>query len=802
LIKIFLALFFVFFVSLYAQDSSEEIQTKELEKTIQVKEFIAVSEVSEKSVETLEVLKEISEAIKPTEKISEIHESIPSYLSSIDHILNDSQYQNLEALNIRKLQKLQSELLIYIASLNEWKNILKLKIEIYNENRTLLKKSAELWDETKLNAVKENAPQAIQEQILSIISHLKELEDVSKKNYDNTLTDLNSITTKIVKIDNMTDSLKKAEMKSSNDIFSQNSLPLFDFFSTQSLSPVNFVLGVKSSFIERYKESINYFQTKLSRWYLFLILSILIILLVAYFNYLHSKKRLFVKESSLHKKDFYFMRMPIATIVILVALAVVIIFPDYPASVMQYLLLFLILPVARIIQTFIQKEQRKFLYIFLALYALNIFDSNAVTNSFEARLFSLTLSLGLLYFILVLIQKSLLESAVNKYIKPFASKLFILFTALLTIAILSNIYGGVLLSSRILNGVFITIYSALIFYTIYIVLSGYIIIIFRRRVDTTSNVMELYSQKIEHTTIVIIKIVMFLWWIKVVLETLSLYPFVLEYNDMFMELSWKISSTVITVKAIVNFIAIVIGTWMVSKLVITVLNVEVFARFSFPRGVPTAITTTLNYIIVISGTIIALSSLGVTPEQFTLVFGALGVGIGFGLRNIIANFVSGIIMVFERPVQIGDTIEVNSTLGSVQSIGARSTTIKTFDGSEVIIPNADFIAKDITNWTLSDEYRRKLVVFKVDYDSDVEEVLSIMHDVAVSHKDVLKDPEPLATFKGFGENYLEFKLYFWLTDNLIVAPSEVSIGIYKALKEAGIKMPMPKQETYLKKVEE
>jgi len=294
--------------------------------------------------------------------------------------------------------------------------------------------------------------------------------------------------------------------------------------------------------------------------------------------------------------------------------------------------------------------------------------------------------------------------------------------------------------------------------------------------------MELYSQKIEHTTIAIIKIVMFLWWIKVVLETLSLYPFVLEYKDIFMELSWKISSTVITVESIVNFIAIVIGTWMVSKLVITLLNVEVFARFSFPRGVPTAITTTLNYIIVISGTIIALSSLGITPEQFTLVFGALGVGIGFGLRNIIANFVSGIIMVFERPIQIGDVIEIDKTMGSVQSIGARASTLETFDGSEVIIPNADFVAKEIVNWTLSDERRRKILEFKVDFDSDITEVMRIMKDVAQNHPDVLKDPEPLATFQGFGDNYLEFKLYFWLTDNLIVAQSEVSLKIYKELK--------------------
>jgi len=245
-------------------------------------------------------------------------------------------------------------------------------------------------------------------------------------------------------------------------------------------------------------------------------------------------------------------------------------------------------------------------------------------------------------------------------------------------------------------------------------------------------------------------------------------------------------------QSIFDFVLIVVGTWLLAHFVRTVLEVEVFARFHLPRGVPTAILTVLNYVIVISGTIIAFSSLGVSPQQFALIFGALGVGIGFGLRNIIANFVSGIIMVFERPVQIGDVIEVDKTMGSVQSIGARSSTVKTFDGSEVIIPNADFIAKEIINWTLSDEHRRKTVEFKVDLDNDIDEILRIMKDVASSHPDVLSSPEPLATLKSFGDYYLEFKLYFWLSDNLITAQSDVNIKIYKTLKEAGIKMPIPK----------
>jgi small-conductance mechanosensitive channel len=294
-------------------------------------------------------------------------------------------------------------------------------------------------------------------------------------------------------------------------------------------------------------------------------------------------------------------------------------------------------------------------------------------------------------------------------------------------------------------------------------------------------------------TIIFVKLFMFAWWLLIVSKTIGVYKYFAEVKKSLMSLAWQVGETTISIASIFDFFIIIFGTWFFVKLVNIILQVEIFSRFKFPRGFPTAITTVLNYTIVISGGMIALMSLGVTTEQFTLVFGALGVGIGFGLRNIIANFISGIIMVFERPIQIGDTIEINNILGKVQAIGTRSSTIKTFDGSEVIIPNADFIAKDITNWTLSDERRRKTLSFKVALESDIDEVLKIMKSVAVSHKDVLKDPQPLAVFVSFGEYYLEFKLYFWLDENLIVAPSDIVKGVYILLKEKNIQMPIPKQ---------
>ena len=193
------------------------------------------------------------------------------------------------------MQQLQSELVVYTTSLDEWKKLLKSKIDVYDENRKSLKVEHELWVETELNAQKENAPTAIQEQIVSILDKFKEVEGTSKKNYDDILTDLNSVTTKTVEIDSMTELLRNAEIKASNDVFSQNSLPIFELFSTHSLSLSNFIASIKSSLHQHYNEAKIIFEMQSKKIIYFLVSTTFISLLVLYFNYLYLRKKLFVK---------------------------------------------------------------------------------------------------------------------------------------------------------------------------------------------------------------------------------------------------------------------------------------------------------------------------------------------------------------------------------------------------------------------------------------------------------------------------------------------------------------------------
>ena len=790
--KIFLSLFLLTFF--YTISADTKVEPKTIVVNTEVSNTITVSDIPQHATQISLTLKDIQTELESQKELTILIDTeIPPYLSSITQLLDSTKYKTLSAQNTRELQKMQSELSVLIKQLQTWAKLLSTNIDIYDKNKEELKKHTQLWNETQIHAVKENAPEAILTNIDSVVQNIKETTEKVKEKYDKVLTSSQALSTNILTLEDIYTDLKKNEDLAKNKIFLQNQAPLTEIL----LNDLNFLTYIKSihkTILEKYNESIAFFITNSDLLIYFLILNFLSLLFVIYFNFLYHKQRLFICKDSINKKEFYFIKKPFSTFFLLLILSIILIFSNRPSAVIELQLVFILIPTIRILQTVLEKNFHKFVYIFFIMYIMFIIDKNSmwVDYELESRVLLLFINLSLLSYLILTIKNKILLKIKSNTITKLGTKILYIYSFLLIIALFSNFYGLVSLSSRIIDGVLSTLYASVIFYTLYIILTGYVVVILRRRISSASNMLDIYAKNIEKYTRILMQIFMLGWWLVIVLKTLAIYPYLIISKKYILSISWNIAQTEISVHSIFDFLTIVVGTWIIARLVNIILEVEVFARFKFPRGFPTAVLTTLNYIIVISGTILAFSSLGVTPQQFALIFGALGVGIGFGLRNIIANFVSGIIMVFERPVQLGDTIEVGGTIGSVQSIGARSSTIKTFDGSEVIIPNADFIAKEIVNWTLSDEQRRKVIEFKVDLNNDVNFILEKMTEIAIAHPSTLKDPKPIATLKNIGEYYLEFKLYFWLSENLILAPSEITITLHEELKKAGVKRPVRK----------
>jgi potassium-dependent mechanosensitive channel len=252
---------------------------------------------------------------------------------------------------------------------------------------------------------------------------------------------------------------------------------------------------------------------------------------------------------------------------------------------------------------------------------------------------------------------------------------------------------------------------------------------------------------------------------------------------------------------VLTFVLTIWAAALLARLVRVVLESDVLTRFEAQRGVSYAVARTAQYVLLLLGFFAAAAASGIDMSKFAVLAGAFGVGIGFGLQNVVNNFVSGLILLYERPIQLGDMVEVGGVVGEVRLIGVRSCTLRTLEGAEVIVPNGTLIAERVTNWTLMDRTRRADVKVGVAYGSDPRRVIELLVRCAREHPETLAHPEPIAVLLGFGNDALEFELRFWThVDRVLAAKSDVAVAALDALTAAGIEIPYPQRDLHVRSV--
>ena len=200
----------------------------------------------------------------------------------------------------------------------------------------------------------------------------------------------------------------------------------------------------------------------------------------------------------------------------------------------------------------------------------------------------------------------------------------------------------------------------------------------------------------------------------------------------------------------------------------------------------------------------ALATLGVDLKNITIIGGALGVGIGFGLQTIVNNFICGIILLFERPIKVGDYIELGGQWAEIKKIGLRATSVQTFDRADIVVPNSDLITNQVTNWTRTDRLARIRIPVVVAYGSDVTLVMKVLLECVKENPSVIQSPEPRVYFLRFGESSLDFQLRVYLTDidNWYPVQSEILQEIDRKFRLEGIEIPFPQRDLHLRSVDE
>ena len=263
--------------------------------------------------------------------------------------------------------------------------------------------------------------------------------------------------------------------------------------------------------------------------------------------------------------------------------------------------------------------------------------------------------------------------------------------------------------------------------------------------------------------------------------------------------SWRITVGLVIIAA-----ALLYCSFIVSRAVQRVLMEEVFPRRHMERGAQISMGRLVHYGFVLLGFLLALAALGVDLKNITIIGGAFGVGIGFGLQTIVNNFICGIILLFERPIKVGDYVELGGQWAEIKEIGLRATTVQTFDRADIVVPNTDLITNQVTNWTRSDRLARIRIPIGVAYGSDVTLVMKILLECVEENPLVMRSPTPGVYFIGFGESSLDFQLRVYLSeiDNWYIVQSELLQEIDRKFRLEGVEIPFPQRDLHVRSVDE
>ncbi|MGX5818322.1 mechanosensitive ion channel family protein [Chitinophaga lutea] len=290
-------------------------------------------------------------------------------------------------------------------------------------------------------------------------------------------------------------------------------------------------------------------------------------------------------------------------------------------------------------------------------------------------------------------------------------------------------------------------------------------------------------------------------WLIVLLRNLNIYFIIRDAVLAFLEQERKIGNTSFSFSSIFIFIVVIWLAFLISKAMVIV-----FGHHESNGGVKknrwNSAVILVRLAVLAAGVLLAFAASGIPMDKLTIIIGALSVGIGFGLQNIVNNLVSGVILAFEKPVEIGDVIDIGTESGTVKEIGIRASKIATVDGSEIIVPNGDLLSQHITNWTLTSRMRRVELFVGVAYGTDLQQAAKLLGDVVRNQEGVQSIPEPLILLHKLNDSSVDFRLLFWADiGTWIITKSDLLAAIYDTLAANNIEIPFPQQDVHIRRDE-
>ena len=477
-----------------------------------------------------------------------------------------------------------------------------------------------------------------------------------------------------------------------------------------------------------------------------------------------------------------------------------------PPAIMDAVGLLLVLPVLVLILPLLEAAIRPALYLLAILYLVDQFRDLVDAAPLVARIiFILEMIVAIGIIIWVIRSGSWHHDHQSRKAKRRQQILrFGLNVALFlfVIAILTAIAGYVRLAVLIGSGVLDSIFLALLLTALIRTAESVIRLMLHSRIARSFNIFRTRSKQLRRHLGTLLTLAVIAIWVYAVLDMFALKDHIWATIKGIIFAEFHAGTIAISFADVLAFVLTIIASVLLARFIVLILDEDVYPRMKLERGVSFAISSVTKYGIILLGFLVAVGAMGVGMDRITILLGAFGVGLGFGLQTVVNNFVSGMILIFERPIQIGDSVEIGSVKGRITRIGIRSSTVRSFDGADITVPNGTLLSDALTNWTMTDRNRRIEIAVGVAYGTDPDTVIEALKTALDGQDGLLEEPAPQVVFNGFGDNSLDFLLRAWVADNdeYVSTRSRIALDLNRALNERGIEIPFPQRDIHLRSI--
>jgi small-conductance mechanosensitive channel len=780
----------------YTQETPPAADPKDSTEVIRP-QAIPLVDINLRMEETRQFLADISDELEYTPVLEEIDSMIivrEDFLNEEAESFRDYNPYNLSKFFLENTYRAWEG---YYTQLDRWKKTVNQALSSSKDNKADLEFYLKEWQLTLESTEGASESQEIRQRIRELIDGLN--ETISGFNSKVTeLIELEAIITDAMTFsDGIMEDVGQLQQNLRDSLLIAREKPLWDI--SLQLKNIDYFKGRIHKLSQENKKVINNYLESLNLTFYFITILVITLLLI-------QLRRRYFRLRDLHQLRGYMDARRILkenflpTLFALYVFSFILIVPYNPLAFSAFLTLLLLICIRYALGGYTGPTGKRIIWILAALMFLNQFEIVMWYFADWARLYIFFEASAVVLAAFYVIHPSRRRKILSEppYLRV-ATKIAYIVLFLGAAAFLSNLLGYLDLAVLLLKVSIESSIAILVVASLAKIIRVILISFNNILLSLKDNTLEKYLGKIESGTVHIINILAVIYLFFSLLSILEIRRPVQDYLVRNIEYKWVVGTMTISVGGVLLLALILFVTYLISGLVKILIEEEIASRVKLPKGIPFAISVTIRYFIIILGFVMALSAAGIDLSEFGLIAGALGIGIGFGLQNIVGNFISGLILIYERPIQSGDTVEVGNLMGQVKRIGIRSSNVKTYDGAEVVVPNSNLVSNDLINWTLSDSRRRIEIKVGVAYGSDPNKVLELLKKVARDHEHVLEDPEPIALFEEFGDSSLNFRLLFWVYfEDGFITKSDVAIGIYNIFNENNISIPFPQIDLHVK----